>query len=84
MESGAVAVGFSKAGEIDAEVAECFNRWIGDNRHAGMDYMKRHASLKLNPENVLPGVKSVISLAFSYVPSIKRNDSLPVIALYAY
>ena len=83
LDAGAVAVGFSEAVEIDRNAAESYDRWIGEGCHAGMDYLARHAPLKRHPSNVLPTVKTVISCAFSYVPSVVRDPSLPVIAVYA-
>lgn len=41
-------------------------------------------SLKLDPRNVLENAATVISLAFSYAPERFRDDSLPVVASYAY
>lgn len=82
--SGAVAIGFAKAAPVEADVIEGYNRWIEKGNNAGMDYLKRHASLKTDPSHVLEDVATVISLAFSYAPCQRRDPGLPKIAFYAY
>lgn len=84
LETGAVAVGFARAEPISTEAAEDYSNWIVSGCHAGMDYLVRHAPLRLDPENVLEGAKTVISIAFSYNPTLRRSSQLPVIATYAY
>ena len=84
LSTGAVAVGFSEAGEIDPEVHKDFENWIGESRHGDMAYLERHLPLRKHTDSVLPGAKTVISLAFSYVPEHLRSPSLPTVAVYAY
>lgn len=84
LSAGAAAVGFAKAEEIDREEDEKFHQWIKDGKNAGMDYLAKHRPLRKNPENVLSGCKTIISLAFNYLPSRWRNESLPSVACYAY
>lgn len=83
-DSGAVAVGFAKAGMLPSRIYEDYLCWIGEKRHAGMDYLERHVSLKKNTENVLKGAKTVISLAFDYTPLKWREEKEVEIAAYAY
>lgn len=82
--SGAAAIGFARAEQVEADVIEGYNRWIRNGNHAGMDYLERHARLKPDPSNVLENVSTVISMAFSYTPAQRRNPELPAIACYAY
>lgn len=84
IDSGAAAVGFAKAGEVHSGVSDAFNKWIGEGRHAEMDYLRRHVPLRRHTDNVLPGARTVISLAFSYAPQSWRDSSLPSVAAYAY
>lgn len=84
LEAGAMAVGFAKAGEIDPSVSSSYEDWITNGMNAGMVYLQRHIPWRRNTENVLQGAKTVISLAFSYVPEIWRKPDLPLIACYAY
>ncbi|MDE5887120.1 MAG: tRNA epoxyqueuosine(34) reductase QueG [Muribaculaceae bacterium] len=82
--SGAVAVGFAESGMPDPEISMQMKEWVERGENAGMDYLKRHIPLKNDPEHILPGVKTVISIAFSFAPPFFRAPSLPVIASYAY
>ena len=84
LEAGAVSAGFAEAAPVDADVMEQLKRWTSEGRHAGMDYLVRHIALKGNPETVLPGARTVISVAFSYFPEKWRDSDLPYIAAYAY
>ena len=84
LSSGAQAVGFAKAGEIDIFVHEAYKDWIQKGWHGEMGYLERHIPLRQHTDNVLRGAKTVISLAFSYAPQEYRPSDLPTIASYAY
>ncbi len=84
IEAGAVAVGFAAAGDVSEGQALTYDRWIKEGKHAGMEYLPRHALLKKNPRNVLESVRTVITTAWSHHPAEWRADSLPQIACYAW
>ena len=84
LDAGAAAVGFAKAGPIDSDVGQAYENWIRKGYNAEMTYLDRHIPLRRHTDNVLPGAKTVISLAFSYSPLKWRDPSLPIIACYAY
>lgn len=82
--TGAKAVGFASAGEIDNCAHEYFKTWVEEGFHGEMAYLERHIPLRHHTDHVLEGAKTVISLAFSYVPEKWRPINLPMIAAYAY
>lgn len=84
LDAGAAAVGFAEAGDIDPVVHKEFERWIEAGYNGEMEYLGRHVPLRKTTESVLPGSRTVISLAFSYVPEKWQPDSEPCIAAYAY
>lgn len=84
IESGAVAAGFAKASEISPECVLQYEEWLAAGKNAGMDYLARHAPLRIHPKYVLESAKTVISVAFNYHQPILRKKELPVIAEYAY
>ena len=43
-----------------------FEQWLAQNRHGEMGYLQRNAHKRVNPQEVLPGAKSIIVLAVSY------------------
>lgn len=83
-DTGAVAVGFAKASEVEDSVMRGYQEWIAGGNHADMDYLARHALLKSNPKNVLEDASTIISIAYSYAPAVWRDPELPMIAAYAY
>jgi len=74
-----------------------FQHWLAQKQHGEMNYLERNAHKRVNPQEVLPGAKSVVVLATSYaeacsvlrVPSSKcaehatRNTQHGLIARYA-
>ena len=46
--------------------AAAFEKWISQNQHGEMGYLQRNAHKRVNPQEVLPGAKSIITLAMSY------------------
>lgn len=84
MNAGAVKVGFAKSGEVDESQKEAMRICLEQHHHADMEFMSRHAPLKENPDRLLPGCRTVISMAFSYYPSQWRNPDLPIISSTFY
>ena len=63
---GFCACGFSAA-QTPPHYA-VYTRWLGAGRHAGMDYLARptEISLRQDPARLLPGAKTILSLAAQY------------------
>jgi epoxyqueuosine reductase len=66
-----------------------FQQWLTERRHGEMAYLERNAHKRIDPQQVLPGAKSIICLAVSYGENGATNsraDQLAgsgVIARYA-
>ena len=76
--TGCAAAGFAAVEAIDSSADSSYRAWLSEGCHAGMDYLERHAVLRCHPESVMPGARTVISLAFRiYKP---HRGSLPVAA----
>lgn len=43
-----------------------FQTWLAEKQHGEMGYLERNAYKRVNPQEVLPGAKSIIVLAASY------------------
>ena len=85
LEYAAEALGFSAVGVADAHTAqgEQLSNFIADGKHADMAWMERHLPARLNPELVLPGVRSVIMLTYEYPRTDARAENTGSVARYA-
>lgn len=83
-ELGFVSCGIARA-EYLADVAPHLENWLAKNHHGQMAYMANHFDKRLDPTKLVPGAKSVISLAYNYYPShdLASNNSYKI-AKYAY
>lgn len=82
----ALELGFMNVGFADATPARSpgfYTEWIGKGYHGTMSYLKRQASLKSNPESLLPGVRSVIAISLNYNQPNPHRTGQPLIARYA-
>ena len=67
----AAEVGFHRAGVAPAEAIErfeTFRQWLHRGWHAEMAYMARHQAKRRDPRRLVPGARSVLSLAVGYAP----------------
>lgn len=65
----ALGLGFDACGFTTASApvsAPRFQDWLANGFHGGMSYLQRNAAKRMDPQLVLPGARSVISLAVSY------------------
>lgn len=83
-------LGFSHIGFTDSDAPAHFNLfidWINHGYAANMGYMSRPDTIakRKDPTLILPGCKSIISLALPYTPSKvgDQKDHFPKIATYA-
>lgn len=76
--------GISKAERLDKE-AMLLEAWLNQDMHGKMAYMARHFDKRIDPRELVPGAKSVISLSYNYYTDQKQTDSAaPKLATYAY
>jgi epoxyqueuosine reductase len=80
---GFIECGFSQVKPLN-EYKQHYLTWIDNNHHAGMGYMERNIDKRFNPELLVEGAKTVISLLYNYYPPDKQIDSSYRIAKYAY
>ena len=83
-ELGFVACGMAQAGFLEAE-APRLEQWLRAKQHGEMAYMANHFDLRLDPCKLVPGAKSVISLAYNYyTPPQQAHADAPKLSTYAY
>jgi epoxyqueuosine reductase len=82
----ALSEGFSRFGVARALPPARFERfrdWIAAGRHAGMAYLERTIEIRSQPQNLLPGAKSVVCLAAPHRTDPLRADDGSIVARYA-
>lgn len=83
-ELGFIAVGIAKAEFMDPE-ARRLEDWLNNDYHGKMAYMERHFDKRVDPTKLVPGAKSVVSLAYNYYnPRLQDDPQAPKISMYAY
>ena len=81
---GFFACGISKARFLEEEV-NYLEEWLKKGFHADMKYMENHFDKRLDPTQLVPDAKSVISLLLPYFPKEQQKDkTAPIISKYAY
>ena len=76
--------GISKARFLSEE-AKNFEKWLSNGYQGSMSYLEKNIDKRLNPTILVPGSKSIISLAFNYFPPKKLIDNNNfIISKYAY
>lgn len=81
---GFFACGIARAEPVDAETASAVRGWISKGSQATMDYMANYTEKRLNPCLLVPGTKSIVSLAMNYAPAQTMPETEYQLAAYAY
>ena len=69
LKAEALRLGFDDVGiapAVSAPGYSGFLQWLEAGRHAGMEFMNRHAASREHPRNVLEGVRSVVVVSIVY------------------
>lgn len=84
LEMGFSACGIARA-EILAEEKEYLLAWLRQGMHGTMGWMERNLDVRINPDLLLPGAKSLIIVLLNYYPNrFQEGDQVPIISKYAY
>ncbi len=76
---GFVACGLAKAEPVAESFARRYQHWLDLDYCGEMDYMRRNVEMRLQPDLLVPGVKTIVSLAMNFMPEKPQ----PAISLYA-
>lgn len=81
-------LGFSFCGIAKAEFlsndAKRLEQWLKLGMHGSMSYMEKYFDLRVDPDKLVPGARSVITLMMNYFPNEKQQAGTPKISKYAY
>jgi len=75
--------GIAKVQKLDDD-AHRLEQWLNKGMHGSMKYMENYFELRVDPQRLVPGARSVITLLINYFPSEKQNKNSPKISTYAY
>ncbi len=66
------------------EDARRLEYWLQQGMHGDMQYMQNYFDLRTDPQKLVPGAKSVITLMLNYFPETLQPTGIPKISKYAY
>ena len=75
--------GIARAQRLDDDAVRLEN-WLRSGMHGNMLYMEKYFDLRIDPAQLIPGARSVITLLKNYYPSQQQDVSSPGISKYAY
>lgn len=84
LELGFGLVGFSKAERL-SDNAQKLTDWLKKGYQGEMNYMENHFDKRTDPQKLVEGAKTVISLSYNYYTSKRQEDpNAPVLSTYAF
>lgn len=75
--------GIAKAVPLD-EDARRLESWLNQGMNGTMHYMENHFDLRVNPQKLVPGAESVITLLLNYFPALSPPTDSPKVSRYAW
>ena len=75
--------GIARAQFLDDD-ARRLEAWLHQGMHGNMHYMENYFDLRTDPQKLVPGAKSVITLLLNYFPETLQPAGVPKISKYAY
>lgn len=82
--AGFAACGIAPAGRVAPWREAQLRKWLADGRQGAMRYMQEHLDLRLDPTLLVPGARSVVSVALNYCPMRLQPEGTYRFARYAY
>lgn len=76
---GFALCGLAPAQPVEAQTAAAYRRWLDEGKQAGMHYLENHFEERMDPQLLVPGTRTVVSVAMNYRPA----RVAPGIAWYA-
>jgi epoxyqueuosine reductase len=75
--------GITKAVKLD-EDAFRLESWLNNSYQGKMQYLENHFDLRIDPQKLVPGAKSVITFLMNYYPEERQQNHAPQISKYAF
>src|SRR6187431_3444317 len=75
--------GIAKATRLDDD-ARRLEQWLRSGMQGTMQYMENYFDMRIDPQKLVPGARSVITLLKNYYPSQQQAAEAPRISKYAF
>jgi epoxyqueuosine reductase len=75
--------GIARAEKLDDD-ARRLEQWLGKGMQGSMHYMEKYFDMRVDPQQLVPGARSVITLLKNYFPSRQQETGVPKISKYAF
>lgn len=80
---GFFTCGMSRAERISPEAERAYIEWIEQGCNASMDYLNRNLEMRFDPRELVPGVKTIVSVSLNYKPRYDIPDGELKLASYS-
>ncbi len=76
--------GLSKAEDVETAEADRYRTWLAQGCQADMNYLENHQDKRFSPQALMPGVRTIVSVALNYYPTRTLPTNSLQLAWYAY
>jgi epoxyqueuosine reductase len=73
LELGFSSVGVARAGGLDTEGVR-LHQWLARGYHGTMEWMQKSLEKRVDPHQILPNARSIVSLALNYYTPLKHSE----------
>ncbi len=80
---GFSACGVARAARVAPSVEEGLRLWLEKGMNADMAWMENYLDKRLDPQLLMPGLRSIVCVAMNYAPARQLPEGQPQIAAYA-
>lgn len=81
---GFYACGIAPAQPVSLDHQTYFKEWLQQGFHGTMNYMANHMPLRFDPQELVPGTRSIVSVALNYYPPTFMDEEEGCLSWYAY
>lgn len=74
--------GIARAERVPQEIGDALAHWVSEGKNGEMHYMERNCDKRIDPRELVPDCRSIISVALNYYPGELEKE--PHIARYAF
>lgn len=65
---------------MEQSVVDSYRRWIAEGCNGSMAYLENYPDKRFDPRLLVPGVRSIVSVALNYAPSRCMPSDAPQFA----